>query len=174
MKMKLISDAISGSLHNAFEKMLGANVDLLDSPTDQATPTRHDAMAVIGMGGEGMEATLNLLFAERSAEFIVKVMLEEVAVDGAETVRDGIGEFANLIAGGIKARFHSQGIDVTLGLPSVVIAQDLKFSTSAVGAVHPFRFAIDGKHIVDGLFVIREAIPHGEQQAELSSSETKR
>ena len=70
------------------------------------------------------------------------------------TISDGLGELANLLAGGVKKRMHDQDIDLILGLPSVITGENFHLSFDLAATLHPFQFIVDGAHMVDGLFLL--------------------
>ncbi len=59
-------------------------------------------------------------------------MLGEEQTENSTTVRDGVGEISNMIAGGAKATMQERGLDYSIALPTVT-----------VGAAHCHSHPID-------------------------------
>ncbi len=98
--------------------------------------------AMIGLSG-GFSAMLSLHCPEAVGLGIAGAMLgidiDEVDAD----VKDALGEIANMIAGGLKERFATEGIDLVLAIPTTVSGKSYTIAsqTRSNRVVTPFTIA---------------------------------
>lgn len=79
-----------------------------------------DISGVIGLSN-GITGSCAVSFPNALAENIVSAFLgEEPPLDGA-LVQDGIGEVANMVAGGAKMRFSQSNFNFSISTPTVVV-----------------------------------------------------
>lgn len=83
--------------------------------------------AIIGLSGT-VKGAVALTFAAKTAHNVVKRLLQSDGPITDDDINDALGEVANMIAGGAKARLEGQ--NVSISLPTVVRGQ--KYSL-----VHP-------------------------------------
>lgn len=106
------------STQNIFEVMLQMQIETGEPCIDGEVSVQHDVSAVIGLQGD-VGGSVVLSFPRSTAERIVTVFTGvEFSGDNAD-LSDAVGELVNIIAGGAKAQFEGQKIE--LGIPSVVI-----------------------------------------------------
>ena len=85
-----------------------------------------DVCGVIGMTN-GICGSCVVSFPLHMAEKLVSCILEEDVTGNMEMVNDGIGEVANMVAGGAKRRFDSSDYRFDISTPTVILgAGDLE------------------------------------------------
>lgn len=118
MKVEYINPFIE-SVYDLFTTMLNSEAKRGDVGFSKDVPPSRDLVALIGLSGpaRGMVA---ISFPVQTALSMVGQMLgtEVRVVD--ESVRDGVAELVNIIAGGAKAKLVSEGPPIELSLPTVV------------------------------------------------------
>ncbi len=109
--------------------------------------------SMIGLAG-ALKGVLAVHCSEKAAKGITGAMLgmEVEELDG--DVKDAIGEITNMVAGGLKAAWASDGIDIELAIPTTVIGKSIRTSGLAGGNrfIVPFNtpagdFGIELKYI---------------------------
>lgn len=119
MKVEYINPFIE-SVYDLFSTMLSAKVTRGDIGVGKGEGSPRDIMALIGLSGpaRGMVA---LAFPVETALAMVNRLLgtETRVVD--DTVSDAMAELVNIVAGGAKAKFPTEGATpIDLSLPTVV------------------------------------------------------
>jgi len=74
---------------------------------------------VIGLSN-GITGSCSVSFPQSLAERIVAGFLGETLPIDEQMIHDGIGEVANMVAGGAKMRFASAGFNFSISTPTVV------------------------------------------------------
>ncbi|MEE8141773.1 MAG: chemotaxis protein CheX, partial [Planctomycetota bacterium] len=118
------------AVDTVFQKM-GEPVRVHEVQDVQREFYQHSIIASLTMEGEGVEATMNLLFPELSARHLATVMSGGEAPPDMDTVRDAVGELNNLISGGVAGRLRTCGFELHLALPAVVSGFRIQFSWHA-------------------------------------------
>lgn len=127
--------------------MFGVEID----PADDTSATSASFIASISVGGAKFEAVLSIGVSTEAACYLVERMLGENTTDET-VVADGLGEIANLAAGGVKTQ-TADGT-VSIGLPSVVTGEKLRASHASNGLTGDFCVRVDGHHpMVCGYYV---------------------
>lgn len=86
---------------------------------------KGDISGTIGLTGESACGSLSLVFSKSLGEKIFRSMMMDPNANVSETeLRDVVGELANMVAGGAKARLKDQGTSFQIGLPTVISGQD--------------------------------------------------
>ncbi len=83
-------------------------------------------------------------FAVHAVGQILGMEPAEVEREGAETIRDAIGEVTNMVAGGFKNAFCDLGHPCKLTLPTIVCGRDLRVSCLKSSVRRVFRFEVQG------------------------------
>ena len=85
------------------------------------SPMSGDVSSVISLFGD-LSGTCAISFPRGLAvKLIAKMMMDDSLDDVNDDVKDGIGELANLVAGGAKSNLHALlGTKATISLPTVV------------------------------------------------------
>ena len=96
---------------------------------------------MIDLAGKQANGSVAISFSREAAFEIVKRMLRTEPAEVDEMVRDLVGEIANMIAGGAKAKLQDKGYDFELSLPTVFAGEDheVNHSVSGTTVVLPFK-----------------------------------
>lgn len=106
------------STRAVFETMLDLAVTF-EKPRIRDNKVRHDVSGIIGLSGD-ISGAVVVGFSRLAAIQIVAAFTgSRIELDSPDFA-DAIGELANMIAGGAKAKF--EGMDVSIGCPSVIRA----------------------------------------------------
>jgi chemotaxis protein CheX len=101
-----------------FDTMLKLPVTF-ESPTLGSGGQAYDVSGVIGLSGD-VVGSVTVGFGRLSAVQIASAFAGSRLEIGTPDFADAIGELANMIAGGAKAKF--EGMKVSIGCPSVIVA----------------------------------------------------
>jgi len=146
----LIETAIVSAVRNVCRTMMhceakaGARVS--DAELD-ATPRSFEMIGNVGFVGQinGLVyLCLSHDFAVHAVGEILGMERHEVEREGAETIRDAIGEVTNMVAGGFKNAFCDLGHPCKLTLPTIVCGRDLRVSCLKSSVRRVFRFDVKG------------------------------
>jgi chemotaxis protein CheX len=113
------------SLKQTFETMVFMPVEWGEALPKGLEIPGIDISGTIGLTGTGLCGSLSLAFPSDLAQVIFRSMMMMGAddpVDGNE-LRDAVGELANMVAGGAKAKLQDDGVDCVIGLPTVVVGE---------------------------------------------------
>ena len=151
----LITDPknLDASVEEIFRLMLGVNCGRYSGPVEIAEPA--SVTAVVGFGGllsgacvfrSGATAAMKIVAHMAGMEF------EEVD----DTVKDGIGELCNMLAGAWKGKVPELAANCGLSIPTVITGQDYKLHVQApeFKLHHTYHFddaSFDVTIICDGL-----------------------
>jgi chemotaxis protein CheX len=100
---------------------------------------KADISGTIGLAGKA-NGVVAVTFSKEIACKITSNMLGEVFTELNDTVKDSIGEIANMIAGGAKGIISEKGLNFKIALPSVIVGSDhtLSYPSSVPCMVIPF------------------------------------
>jgi chemotaxis protein CheX len=98
---------------------------------------------IIDMVGKQATGSIAISFIEPVALEITRRMLRMEAAGINDMVEDLVGEIANMMAGGAKARLQEQGYDFDLSLPSVVSGEGHLVEHSVDGTTILLPFSTD-------------------------------
>jgi hypothetical protein len=90
---------------------------------DEATDDERAGMAVIGYAGRGLRGALVMMATAKAAS---EWMAAAGVPDGE--VEDTLGEFSNMLLGGLKARLLPLGISILATTPTVATGAGLRLS----------------------------------------------
>lgn len=109
----------------AFALMMDVQCNRSNASQERSDTARHPVTAAVGLTGQ-LVGTLCLNVPVQTALNLVRRMVdvEVAAVD--RLVRDSVGEFSNVIAGGAKDKVPE--LDLVLGVPMVVQGEDHQIS----------------------------------------------
>ena len=82
-------------------------------------------MSVIGFATKGVRGSLLLLSPRNVVVELVPAELERAPAPMEHLLRDVLGEFANMLAGRLRNRLISHGIDLLVSMPTTVLGDDL-------------------------------------------------
>jgi len=126
----LISDPknLDASVEEVFQMMLGVNCCRYSGPAEIAEP--ESVTAVVGFGGllsgacvfrSGASAAIKIAAHMTGMEF------DEVD----DTVKDGIGEICNMLAGAWKGKVPDMAANTGLSVPAVITGRDYRIHVQA-------------------------------------------
>ncbi len=126
MDVRYINPFIA-SICNVFETMCGSKVTV-GKPSLQTEPfERTDVSAIIGFSGDAA-GSVALCFGFDTASVLATAFAGTEIKPEHEDFGDALGELANMVAGGAKAKL--EGLDVNISLPNVVIGERHRISAS--------------------------------------------
>ena len=112
------------SLQDVANKVLNMPVKVGKPKIHRSPSSGHDISAIIGLSGEVSGFVAISLSQGMAAEMVGRFVGMEVSPDDPDFT-DGVGEIANMIAGGAKARFAADRT-ISISCPSVVIGTNHK------------------------------------------------
>ena len=112
-----LTKALVGSVKDAFKAMF--SIDLVDGDMPHDHVVDAELICTIGLAGK-MEGSVSVALPERSACVIVSKMLCTEMTEISPDVCDGMGEIANVVAGGIKMRTVQLNCPFQVSIPTVV------------------------------------------------------
>ncbi len=105
------------SVVNVFKTMLDVDTLISKPYIKEHDDAAHNVAAIIGFSGDAV-GSVALCFNSRSASQIAsKFAGTEITADHPDFA-DSLGEIANMVAGGAKAKM--EGLDISISLPRVV------------------------------------------------------
>ncbi len=114
-----LTKALVDSVKDAFKTML--SVELTDQEQVNI-PSNAELICTIGLAGK-MEGSVSVSLPNSSACAIVSKMLFMDIAEVSQDVCDGMGEVANVVAGGIKMRSAPLNCPFEVSIPTVVQGQ---------------------------------------------------
>ena len=152
MQESSIETAVRGSIETNFSMMLGCTVDI-DAVAEPTLSVDH--CTSMALGSPDVDAGLHLLLPANTARHLVSAMLGDPE-PCEELLRDGLGEVGNLLAGGVKSSIGDQtGVELILGLPTVLSGEDLSIAFPREGTVQTFKLLVDGEFAAECTFFQR-------------------
>lgn len=126
MDVEIINPFVE-SVADIYQNMLGAQVKRRDPHITGNYIGPNRIVSLIGLSG-AVTGSVAMSMPRVTAESIVGRLLGAVP-DDSETLTDATCEVINMIVGGAKARFSSNGeADIKISLPTVIRGQDFKLS----------------------------------------------
>ena len=126
----LISDPgnLDASVEEVFQMMLGVNSRRFSGPAEIAEP--ESVTAVVGFGGLLSGACV----FRSGASAAIKIAAHMTGMEFSEiddTVKDGIGEICNMLAGAWKGKVPDLAANTGLSVPAVITGRDYKIHVQA-------------------------------------------
>ena len=153
--MHLVSDPrnLDASVEEVFQLMLGVNCRRYAGPVEIAEP--ESVTAVVGFGGLLSGACLfrsSNAAAIKIAGHMTGMEFDEVD----DTVKDGIGEICNMLAGAWKGKVPDLAANCGLSIPAVISGRDYNLHVQApeFRLIHNYRcenFSFEVTIVCDGL-----------------------
>jgi chemotaxis protein CheX len=121
---------LDASVEEVFQLMLGVNCQRDAGPADPSLQEPESVTAVVGFGGllsgacvfsSGRAAALKI------AEHMIGMEFQEID----DTVKDGIGEICNMLAGAWKGKVPELAAHCGLSVPAVITGRDYKLHVQA-------------------------------------------
>ena len=107
------------SLVNILSTMAQMEPQLGKPEIKQQSSARGAVSGLIDMVGDKASGSIAITFTTEAALCLAKKMLHSEFSHVDEMVRDLVGEMANMIAGGAKARLQEAGYDFELTIPTI-------------------------------------------------------
>ncbi|MGD0730217.1 MAG: chemotaxis protein CheX [Terracidiphilus sp.] len=138
--VQLVSDPrnLDASVEEVFQMMLGVDCRRDSGPV---VPEPDSVTAVVGFGGLLSGACVFRSGSEAAMKIAARMTgMEFTEVD--DTVKDGIGEICNMVAGSWKARVPDLAANCGLSVPAVITGRDYKLHVQApeFQLNHAYRF----------------------------------
>ena len=124
MKVEYIN-AFIASTKATFSEMLGCEITRSDLFTMETFEPRHEITGIIGLTGKAL-GSVALSLSKPLALKATEAMLMESYTEINEDVVDAVGELANMVAGGAKAKLEQYQMSVTL--PSIIVGKSTVLS----------------------------------------------
>ena len=115
------------SICNVFETMCGLKVTIGKPALQTATYERTDVSAIIGFSGDAA-GSVALCFGFDTASTVATAFAGTDISPEHEDFGDALGELANMVAGGAKAKL--EGVSINISLPSVILGQGQRILAS--------------------------------------------
>ena len=116
-----------GSICNTFETMCATKVAIGKPDMKNSDDPSSDVSGVIGFSGDAAGCVV-LHFSFDIASKLATAFAGIEITPEHEDFSDAIGELANMVAGGAKAKF--EGLDISISLPNVIIGKNHSVSPS--------------------------------------------
>lgn len=132
------------------QKVIAATLDVFDTmvmletvpemPLDQRDTIACDISGMLGLAGDLRGMLAIHLPMDLATEITSRLLGEDVSGQGEE-IRDAIAEIINMIAGGIKAAFATEGKGLELSIPTTVTgsAYTVRSTWNSSHIIIPFR-----------------------------------
>ena len=144
-----IIEAFIQSARDALGTMAMMDLEIGETLEEPKLPEATEILATIGLSGEH-EGVLYIACSQKFAsEFVAAMLGMEADEVEAEDLKDGAGEFVNMVAGGAKRILSETGHHFDLALPSVIMG-----SSSAVSAKNAPSAQVDAHVGVHELSII--------------------
>jgi len=129
------------STENLFSTMLSSSVEFAKPEMQHRDAKHHDICGIIGLSGDLVGSVVIGLPTETAVNAVEAFVGMRIEPENAD-FPDAIGELANIVAGGAKAKM--EGGSISISCPSVVIGTDytiqrpLKSSSVRIPCRSPF------------------------------------
>jgi chemotaxis protein CheX len=152
--LQLVSDPqnLDGSVDEVFQMMLGVNCRRVSGPRAEE---RESVTAVVGFGG-ALSGACVFKCGSTAARKIAAHMTGMEFVEVDDTVKDGVGEICNMLAGAWKGKVPNLAANCGLSVPAVITGCDYKLHVQApeFQLHHTYQFedaCFDVTIVCDGL-----------------------
>ncbi|RMG87876.1 MAG: chemotaxis protein CheX [Candidatus Dadabacteria bacterium] len=122
MKAEILNPFLAATL-DVLKTMAGIEPQRGQPRLKGADEGSFDISGLVGLSGQ-LQGYVALSFRESAALYVVSRFLGEPVADLGGQVRDGVGELANIVAGGAKRVLADQGYDLKISIPTVVVGRD--------------------------------------------------
>ncbi len=131
--MKALLAEFQRSAEDAFQTMVFTAITCgVPQPKQPGFPVGAIS-GTIGITGTKFCGRLSLVFSTPIAEkfFRSMMMMDDTSPVNESEMKDAVGELANMVAGGAKARLQQNGMDFVISLPTVVTGKDHSLESPA-------------------------------------------
>lgn len=115
------------SICNTFETMCGLKVSVGSPALKTSDKPLTDVSGVIGFSGDAAGSVVLHFSFDIASKIATAFSGEEITPEHPDFA-DAIGELANMVAGGAKAKF--EGLNISISLPNVIVGKDHNVSAS--------------------------------------------
>lgn len=126
MDVKYINPFVS-SICNTFETMCKLKVTIGKPELKTNDEPRTDVSSIIGFSGDAAGCVV-IHFTFETASTVASAFAGIEITPEHPDFADAIGELANMVAGGAKAKFN--GLNIGISLPNVIVGKDHNVSAS--------------------------------------------
>ena len=133
-----------------FETMIFRTAGRLPQAADVAPAAGPHVVATVAFAGQ-CTGLVSFHSTEETARDIAASMLGIPSSEIRGEMTDALGEVANMIAGGLRLKLKSKGIDVAIAIPTVITGSDFRtrYVTPVDRVVCPFRLDHDARVFVE-------------------------
>ena len=145
------------SLSNAFQTMLGCEVERGAITLKSNTSPKHEVSGIIGLSGKAV-GTVVLSLSESVALKAASTMLMCEVNEINEDVVDAVGELTNMVAGAAKAELEEY--ELAVSLPNVITGRDheVRFPSNVQPICVPFKTQWGSLALEVGLASVAEPV----------------
>lgn len=115
------------------ESMVGLPCNMVQAAADEQLARYVSGIVTINGNAVGQVAVS--LSREVGEQLVAQMSGLEITDVNDEILRDGIGEVANIIAGGAKSKLAQNGFELKLSLPSVIVGEGHELGPIQAGHV---------------------------------------
>ena len=119
--LQSLANATKISVEEIASSMLFKEIKV-GTPSQEASSMSVDISALIGMGG-GLQGSLRLAAPEKTALVLLETLSGEKFSAINTDVKDGFGEMANMIAGGIQLRIQEFLGKIRISPPLMIVGK---------------------------------------------------
>lgn len=136
MNVKLINPVLE-TIVNVLSTMANVKPSMGKPSVKKDEIALGEVTGIMRMNSPTVRASLAITFTRRAILDIVKRMLGEELTEVDDTARDMAGEMTNMVVGGAKNLYATQGFDFDMSTPAILVGKD-----------HAVHHAYPGKTIV--------------------------
>lgn len=136
------NEAVTDAVVETFATMIG--VRPRPRPAAAGELPAGDVSGIMALERDQIEGSLVLSFPKETIFFILGRVYGQDFLDVDASVQDAVGEFTNIIYGGVKLGLKKAGHDFKMALPSVVIGDKHRVLGSAVSGSLTLPFDLGG------------------------------
>lgn len=148
VKVEHINPFVNASIET-FKSMVRTNVTPGKVTLVSMSHLKYDISGIIGLSG-GAKGTVSLSFPRVTALKVVSEFIGEKQLALDDTVKDAVGELANIVAGAAKKDLTQ--FKISISLPSVIIGENhqVQGGKEVIPLAVPFESALGSFHLVVG------------------------
>lgn len=136
--------AIIDAVVETFTQMVGIRPQPGRAAFNSTAPVHSDISGIINLVQEESEGVLVVSFSKETIYHILAKIYGREFSEMNSSVQQGVGEFTNIIYGGVKASLNKAGHNFKMALPSVVIGDQHKIINPKAGSTMSVPFTVSG------------------------------
>ena len=147
MDVKYINPFVESVLNNP-EQMAALKAEKLNLSVTKEAKTTLEISGIIGLSGS-VKGSAVISFPKSIALAVASAMFIEELSELNDDVKDGSGEFTNIVVGNARNQLVDQGLDVTMSTPTIIIgkAHQISHPQSIPFLVIPFKTDLGNSQI---------------------------